>query len=720
MQLIDSKSILAKLMATENLVVEQRNVRTASFDVKNRILTLPILDKNISVHVYDLLTGHEVGHALYTPEDGMRKAMDSGINMSIVNVVEDSRIERKIKYKYPGLRSSFVKGYSELIEKNFFETKGQDLDNYNLVDRINLHCKGGASQNIHFTPEERILLKEVESTETYDDVIDVSKKLSAEMQRQEEEKLKKLAEELKKFGQDEEPEEEDFDDFYSGDFEEDFDDFENDFPSNPQKSKDGDDDQFPQSNQKGNAGTEDSDEEGEVTDSKEIKGRGVYDDDQQVEDKMKSFTDEAFKRNEQRLIDNGNREYVYVEIPKVNLKEFVMDYKVMYRQYKDGGYDIDRNEFAKIRRDANKVVSYLVKEFEMRKNADQLKRASTAKTGDLNLSKIFSYQFSEDIFKKITVVPGGKSHGLVIFLDWSGSMSNHIFNTVKQLINLVMFCKKVNIPFEVYSFVDHDDYDRPKTKPEYKKLKIDKFKLVNILSSRMSAGEFLYAGSALTYIGKRPRYSPHWMHMSGTPLNSAIITAMELVPEFQKQNKLQVVNTVFLTDGESCSNRVYYDKNDKGEIVESVIYRYSGKQTSMVIRDPITKNQVIVEDSQNGKAMTTAFIKLLKYRTNCNIVGFYILYGREFNSQVYRLFPQGINIEEMKLKFRKEKSMVITSEGFDEYYYLRSESMDTHNDAEFEVRENVTTRGLVSAFTKYTGNRVSNRVVLNRFIGMIV
>ena len=716
MQLIDSKSILAKLMATENLVVEQRNVRTASFDVKNRILTLPILDKNISSHLYDLLTGHEVGHALYTPEEGMRKAMNSGINMSIVNVVEDSRIERKIKYKYPGLRSSFLKGYSELIEKNFFETRGQDLNNYNLIDRINLHCKGGAAQNIHFTPEERILLKEVESTETYDQVIDISKKLSAEMERQEQEKLKKLAEELKKFGQDEEPEEEDFDS-YDGDFE-DYEDFED--YDNPRNFKNSEDEKQPQYTQDGSTGNDDSGEDGEVTDSEEIKGRGVYDNDEQVEDKMKSFTDEAFKRNEQRLVDNGDREYVYVEIPKVNLKEYVMDHKVMYRQYKEGDYGIDRNEFAKIRRDANKVVSYLVKEFEMRKNADQLKRASTAKTGDLNLSKIFSYQFSEDIFKKITVVPGGKSHGLVIFLDWSGSMSNHIFNTVKQLINLVMFCKKVNIPFEVYSFVDHDDHSRTKTKPEYKKLRVDRFKLVNILSSRMSAGEFLYAGSALTYIAKRPHYSPHWMHMSGTPLNSAIITAMELVPEFQKQNKLQVVNTVFLTDGESCSNRVYYDKNDQGEIVESAIYRYGVKQTSMVIRDPVTKNQVVVEDSQNGKAMTAAFIKLLKYRTNSNIVGFYILYGREFNSQAYCLFPQGINIEEMKLKFRKEKSMVITSEGFDEYYYLRSESMDTHSDAEFEVRENVTTRGLVSAFTKYTGNRVSNRVVLNRFIGMVV
>ena len=34
-------------------------------------------------------------------------------------------------------------------------------------------------------------------------------------------------------------------------------------------------------------------------------------------------------------------------------------------------------------------------------------------------------------------------------------------------------------------------------------------------------------------------------------------------------------------------------------------------------------------------------------------------------------------------------------------------------------QENATTRGLVSAFTKYTNGRVTNRVLLNRFIGLI-
>ena len=61
----------------------------------------------------------------------------------------------------------------------------------------------------------------------------------------------------------------------------------------------------------------------------------------------------------------------------------------------------------------------------------------------------------------------------------------------------------------------------------------------------------------------------------------------------------------------------------------------------------------------------------------------------------------------------------MNSTGFDDYYVLRSTGLDIDEDAEFEVRENATTRGLVSAFSKYAGNRINNRVILNRFIGLI-
>ena len=114
------KGTLAKLLATENLTVEHRRVSTAAFDVEKRLLILPIW-KTASNTVYDLLVGHEVGHALYTPNEDY-----DGVSKAFINVLEDARIERMMKVTYPGLRRSFFVGYRELWEQDFFGVKNDD------------------------------------------------------------------------------------------------------------------------------------------------------------------------------------------------------------------------------------------------------------------------------------------------------------------------------------------------------------------------------------------------------------------------------------------------------------------------------------------------------------------------------------------------------------------------------------------------------------------
>ena len=93
------KGNLAKLLATENLIVEHRKVPTASFDTLRRVLTLPIWDK-ASATVYDMLVGHEVGHALFTPNEDW--TAEHKCPKDFINVIEDARIEKLMKRKYPG------------------------------------------------------------------------------------------------------------------------------------------------------------------------------------------------------------------------------------------------------------------------------------------------------------------------------------------------------------------------------------------------------------------------------------------------------------------------------------------------------------------------------------------------------------------------------------------------------------------------------------------
>ena len=111
------KSQLAKLLATEDLVVEHKHVETACFNVHTRVLTLPTWER-ASNAVYDMLVAHEVGHALYTPDRNWLKEVK--VPPQFVNIVEDVRIEKMMKRRYAGISKSFYAGYNELANEDFF------------------------------------------------------------------------------------------------------------------------------------------------------------------------------------------------------------------------------------------------------------------------------------------------------------------------------------------------------------------------------------------------------------------------------------------------------------------------------------------------------------------------------------------------------------------------------------------------------------------------
>ena len=143
---------LARLLATENLLVEHKQVSTASFDVDKRVLTLPLWNR-ASDTVYTMLVGHEVGHALFTPNDF---AFTDNCPKAYVNATEDARIEKLMKRKFPGLTKDFYKGYQELNEDDFFCIANEDLTKMTLIDRINLHYKIGAYALLPFDDAETL------------------------------------------------------------------------------------------------------------------------------------------------------------------------------------------------------------------------------------------------------------------------------------------------------------------------------------------------------------------------------------------------------------------------------------------------------------------------------------------------------------------------------------------------------------------------------------
>ena len=181
-----NKSTLAKLLAEEDVHVVHKQMETAYFNSKSRELGLPIWkDEEMTKDIYDLMVCHEIGHALHTPLDMLEKAALRKINHSFVNILEDVRVEKKVKVKYPGSIGVFNRGYVELIAKNFFGTVGVDLGTFNLIDRINLFFKGNS--DVTFSKEEKVWVDRAVKTETPDEVLDLAEELYKWMEENESE-----------------------------------------------------------------------------------------------------------------------------------------------------------------------------------------------------------------------------------------------------------------------------------------------------------------------------------------------------------------------------------------------------------------------------------------------------------------------------------------------------------------------------------------------------
>jgi hypothetical protein len=703
------KDNLARLLATENLIVEHKQVSTASFDVQERVLTLPMWQKASSI-VYDLLVGHEVGHALYTPNIDWREDNYKNVPPSFVNVVEDARIERLMKRKFPGFAKTFHKGYKELSDDDFFSIADEDLSKMNLIDRINLHFKIGLFTPVPFSQEENKFVELVETSETFADVLEVSLMLFEHVKKENEDRKK------------------------------------TDLPFNPEQTN-----SEPSSNSSvtevETPNSEQSDLTGDSEGDSEGSGEEVQPDkvsstpEGGLSNDFESQTESAFEKNQKKLINHGMVETTYVEFPEVILNNVVIPtaeiselcknfYSTDFVEgtWRKEVYEQSVNHYAHYKKDASRGVSYLVKEFECKKSADAYARAATSRTGVLDTSKLHTYKYNDDLFKKVTIIPDGKSHGLVFVLDWSGSMQDVILDTVKQLLNLVWFCKKVNIPFEVYAFT----YDYSDTRESYEddgsEIQVlenntlymyRNFRLLNMLSHTRNSAEF--EGDCkniftLAYAFQKRSWDlcPAGLGLSGTPLNESLIVLRQLLPKFIKDNKLQKVNTVILTDGESASiarvvkTKDYYDKTkDRWGRV--------GLNTSCQIRD--RKIGRVYKPSWNDHYWKggVTHILLTNLRENLpqvNFIGIRVLPSRDVANFFYTY--AGEYSESTKKVWKKNRSFIIKDNGYDALYAMSSTSLNESDD--FEVSDDATNAQIRTAFKKSLKAKTLNKKILSSFI----
>jgi len=753
---LDQQSTLAKLLAQENIHVIHGNYRTAWFNPQQRVLALPIW-KNRGKAVYDLLTGHEVGHALYTPASGWHDAVTDikGAPKAYLNILEDIRIERKIQDKFPGLRLQFQRGYKVLADENFFGTADlTDFSKVILIDRINLHSKIGSHLNVPFNPSEQVMLDAAYKCETFDDVVELAKKIYAYQKKVIADAMKKakaLGAQPKKQTPPPTPKQSDVEveEDLQSDVTSSQEDYEKDIPVEETQEEEAveetkDEEQpekvAPSTSTKDQFKPELPDE---VDTTPEIEDSVDDESDEDMLDALESQTDNAFREAEENLLANDEigKAAVYT-LNKNKQQKVLIDYKEYYAQWKleasnalIGSPQIKdqltalKPAYMKFRSETEMAAAYMAKEFEMRKAAYQYSRSTVHKTGTLNTNKLHSYKTSEDIFLKSTKLANYQNHGMIMYIDFSGSMQSNMGSTIRQLLSLTLFCRMVNIPYEVYAFttrVRADGHDDREYYDSFMDCEIipHKFNLMNLMSSRMSRVEYQTSQEMLwnlsqAWDGKLSRYYINrWNQLHSTPLNTCIAYADEMVKTFKRKHGIEKMTTMFLTDGESDSFqvRVSSDADQYRKDGDTADSYYRSRKA--IIR---VNGATISADTLNSSQITSAMLQSLGKSTGSTVLGFFISeYRNEAVSKICN--ATGYRNKDKYVTQMNNSRCLIEDDvfGYDRYFGLCSKYMDVTEDDLGNLVEDGASKGkLKTAFAKLSKQKRVNRILLNGFIDAI-
>jgi len=781
----NSKSLLAKLMAEEDLTVQHRKVETAFFDVEKRLLVVPIW-KDMSDNLYDLFMGHEVGHALYTPADTevLQEAIDRS-NKDFVNVVEDARIEKMMKIKFPGLRAPFYKGYQELNERDFFGTNNKEISTFSFIDRINLFYKSSMNDfefNMIFSEEEKPLVKKVGKTETFEEVAAVAEEIynfikDKVQNRQEQNSQQSGGEGSGEQSQNSEMSELKDDNSHSSSSSQT--ETENEEENQTDGSGDGgssddtgeDEQNSQESGSSSNSSDEESDgengksytsaeEEQNANDVASLGGGSGFSD----PDEFSSKTDNSMSENMSQMIDRMADNIEYYTLSDLNLKDHVISHDMIHDAidaaktyfYNNSDWtsfaknNVDKiSLYKKVLSDNNATINYLVKEFEMKKSAQEYAASYETKTGNLNTSKIWSYKLNDDIFKRKSITPEGKNHGMVMMVDWSGSMHSMLYKTVVQTVVLATFCKRVGIPFDVYNFSDQNrDYD------DGKKLFADKkngvynnrtfiynnVKLHHVLSSSMKKSEFIRACNNYLFLAwglnncyglMRSNKLPHNvdLQLGGTPLNQSLMILDKVVHEFKRKHSVEKMNFVVLSDGAAGDTIEIVDENSGWHRSVAATWRHHPK-TSVVYHERSKKTFVHQQGyrskNKNAKNPTEFLVETMKEVHGAKSIGFYIIdrtydLNNAIRAYVFRdrdgYHMYNNELSKVRSECRKNGFYAAKDCGYDEYYIL---DMRTQNeDSELEVDENMTKAKIAKQFSKFQGSKKTSRQMLNKFVDIV-
>jgi hypothetical protein len=741
--------LLAKLMSEENVTVVRKAARTASFDLINRVLTIPTfvdMDKDEEF----LMAFHEVGHALYTDlkgyEEIAERADTEGLKgfAGFMNIVEDARIEKMIQTAYPGARKHFIAGYKKLTEREFFGDPS-GFQSLGFADRFNLYFKIGIRSGVRFSDEERVLLAEGERLETLADVEALARKMY-DLARKEKKEQLVLKEKMVKTNTDQEPEEESEDDEF--------------IPGSEEESNDDDEfgdsgaDEFEKTEEQESTGSADSDGQDSEEESAEEEASSSSEElntesEQEKSEGISSIGSESSSQEDlipdapvtQDMFDKEKNNYTIDEsekfLPSLTISPTMPNFRNRVFSYKEilsdcASIDVDSiGSFKKLREECRPLVNHLVKEFEMRKAAARYARTTTAKTGSLNTARLSQYLTSSNLFKTVSVIPDDKNHGFVLLLDWSASMMDKFFSVMKQLYILTSFCRKTGIPFSVYAFSD-----RWNTNIHRQKIGTGQgntfgtkditnnhgsFLILNFLDSKMNNQEFdrvfalMYSTRIFNVSNKETGIS---YKMGGTPLKQALLWVYHSLDKILARFGVEKATLITLTDG--VAGRIYKTTDtDANEHRETRRFFIRCDKTGRIFLSEVGQEHIpimqMIKNAYPG-LKTVGFYALPEHgrggaKNKAISTGIHIYSkGSEYNYQKHYERTQ-----EIIKRIKKEGFYQFRTPGYDSLYFLDAIGSDIALNLN-DVDEKMTAHKISKIVTSSAEKSNQAKLVLTKFM----
>ena len=460
-----------------------------------------------------------------------------------------------------------------------------------------------------------------------------------------------------------------------------------------------------------------------------------------TEEGHETFTEENQRANEKDLLEHKTDRYdrdgqsqYSSGISDTNMEKITYSYAEVKQMRENLMYEVPETNYAgdssypyrstPCREDWNdkrstykSQANLIAKDFERKKAAFEYSRATTAKSGKLDPLKMHSYKYSEDIFLTTTNLAQAKSHGIVMYLDLSGSMCDIIEDVVAQAITIAMFCRQVNVPFEAYSFtttaywreVGKGIKDMPIVESEVD----SKFtKVVEMFSSKMNKKTFDEAAHVAFAIGKAHSMSrsigyhlySHEMHMldmmGSTPLVQTCFLAAKQVKEFTRKHAIQNTNIMFLTDGQP--DGVYVNTDEDADVITHRSHKI------------IKFGNKTIEGSSSRNLYEAALIRL-KEITGATVMGFHLATDASSFGSGYHGVHESKDFSDVIKTWRKDNfSEWKDAKGYDNYFIIKINKSARFDTDEFTPRKADTIGDLKREFKKFNKTKKGNKQLVAR------